>query len=1277
MFNKYALIILLLFIKTATFSQDNAIAAFDLPLNNNFKFNKYLINPTFSFVREDNALISFYNRRQWNGFEGAPQVYFINYSSRMSDNSSAAIGLYQQNYGVFTNFGAQVNYANNVVLSDENNFTFGFNLAYYNSGFNYGKIITNNTEPRLQDFASNSLLAFKPGINFGTAFLDIGITANNLFLYNFKTSQIVANDQAKSFSGHVMYTGYLENSDGLLEKAKFTAILQADKKKDVTGFSGNLMLDIPKAGWINGGYNTIYGISGGLGLLITKRIAVGYSFEKGLGDFSRLGNTHEITFAYLFKNYNDDDYEPLFSKSTPTQTVSSPKPDLDLVKKNAEIATAERARLAQEAAERIKIANEVKTAKIKEAQDAVNAKLIVDAKKIEDNKTLIENKIKVEKERVALEAVNLKATTDAKSVASKQKIANDEAARIKAIADAKTLAEKNNLEKNKVNQEKINQDKAEKQRIAGIELAKLKAKADAKAIADAQLLAEKNKLQADKISAAKIEKQRLAEEEKERAKAIADEKAIADAKAIEEKNRLAVEKIEKDKLEKERVATVLNTAKQKAADEANAIIEKNKIEAQKIAQDKLDKKRIADEQITKLKEIADAKAIADAKLLAEKNKLEADKLATAKIEKQRLAEEEKAKLKAISDEKAIADKEKINKVLLEKAEQLKLKAIADAKAVEEKNRLATEKAEKDKIEKERLANEALIAKQKAIAEAQLLAEKNKAIADEKAIADKEKADQQRLIKEEQARLKAVADAKAIEEKNRLAVEKVEKDKVEKERLANEALIAKQKAIADAQLLAEKNKVEADKLAAAKLEKQRLADEEKARLKAIADEKAIADKEKADQQRLIKEEQARLKAIADAKAVEEKNRLATEKLEKDKLEKERLAIQAQAAKQKAIDDAKAIAEKAKLVANKINQDKIDKDTAANEAAAAKAKAIADAKALTEKNRLALEKSDKDKLDLANANKIDIDRIKAKDAVSTRVLDGFQKELELKSKISNKLISSLDSIVKTRDSELQDYKNEGKTNAVVKEQKKFVSSAETNKALSNIQNDLSDNKTALGRLISDFETKNNERIKAIKASGISDVEAQTLNENYLQVLNGLKAKKLKIEQSERDLNKRVEEIKIERDIEVRNRIKKAQFDTEKVRNEKDQASLTAKINQLGSGIITKPTVPAGVDKPKTITNDNSVSDIQIIKNINNVSSGCYLVLDTFDTVEQRDSFVATALQAGAVNVQSFFNIYKSLYYVYIAKYSTLAEALEAQKVKGTTSYNSKMFIVKVEN
>ena len=104
---KYLVVLFSILFQIVAFSQDNAIASFDLPLNNALKFNKYLINPTFSFVREDNASINFFNRRQWIQFENAPSVLFVNYSGKLGENSSSGIGLYQENLGVFTNFGAQ------------------------------------------------------------------------------------------------------------------------------------------------------------------------------------------------------------------------------------------------------------------------------------------------------------------------------------------------------------------------------------------------------------------------------------------------------------------------------------------------------------------------------------------------------------------------------------------------------------------------------------------------------------------------------------------------------------------------------------------------------------------------------------------------------------------------------------------------------------------------------------------------------------------------------------------------------------------------------------------------------------------------------------------------------------------------------------------------------------------------------------------------------------------------------------------------------------------
>ncbi|MBP6460595.1 MAG: type IX secretion system membrane protein PorP/SprF, partial [Crocinitomicaceae bacterium] len=75
--------------------------------------------------------------------------------------------------------------------------------------------------------------------------------------------------------------------------------------------SGLAMLTIPNGVWAQLGYNTVYGISGGLGVNISQSIALEYNYERGLSSFSNFGASHEIGFAYKFssKKYNYEEDE--------------------------------------------------------------------------------------------------------------------------------------------------------------------------------------------------------------------------------------------------------------------------------------------------------------------------------------------------------------------------------------------------------------------------------------------------------------------------------------------------------------------------------------------------------------------------------------------------------------------------------------------------------------------------------------------------------------------------------------------------------------------------------------------------------------------------------------------------------------------------------------------------------------------------------------------------------------------------------------------------------
>ena len=457
------------------YAQNDGVVSHAIPVRNSLKFNKYIINPTFSFVREQNKYISIFNKREWVQFDNAPQTYLVSYAGRFSENSGIGVGLYQQNYGVLTSFGGVLNYAYNTVLEADSNLTFGMNVGFYQSGLNSGKVITNFPDPSLDDIPTNMLLSVNPGINYGTRFLDFGVSLNNLVLYNIKTSEMIKDNPESGIQAHIMYTGYFDTA-GFFDESKFTSLIRSEFRNDQTVVSGIAMLAIPKGLWTQVGYNTLYGVSAGLGLNISKNISLEYNFEKAMGSLLTFGPSHEITLAYRINNkdnyiYSGDDEEssiiPVAKKRKPVVK----KPTVDL---KAKLEADAKAKLEADAKAKAKADAEAKAKADEEARIKLIAKAKADA----------EAKAKADEEaRIKLEA---KAKADA---AAKAKA--DAAAKAQPDADAVAKAKADAIAKAKA-------DAAAKAKADAI--AKAKADAAAKAKADAEA-----KAKADAIAKAKLE----------------------------------------------------------------------------------------------------------------------------------------------------------------------------------------------------------------------------------------------------------------------------------------------------------------------------------------------------------------------------------------------------------------------------------------------------------------------------------------------------------------------------------------------------------------------------------------------------------------------------------------------------------------------------------------------------------------------------------------------------------------------------------------------------
>ncbi|MCB0445704.1 MAG: type IX secretion system membrane protein PorP/SprF, partial [Gelidibacter sp.] len=335
-----------------------------------------------------------------------------------------------------------------------------------------------------------------PGINYGTGFLDIGVSINNLVLYNFKTSELIKDNPQQSIQAHLMYTGYID-SYGFFDESKFSGLLRSEFGKDKTIISANAMLTVPKGIWAQVGYNTLYGASGGFGLNISSQIAIEYNFEKALGDLTNFGPSHEITLAFKFKNnehydYSSEDEIGAIISPTKKRVKPSTQPKIS-AETRAQLEAEAQAKRAQKQAEfkaneeaKAKIAEDAAKAKAAEAAEA-KAKEDAAAKAKADAEAKAKAKADLEAEAIAKELAQAKAKIAAdkkakEAIETRAKLARDAQAKLdaenKAKAEAKLIAEKQAKEAAEIKAQKEAQAQAE---LAAQAQAKIEAEKNAKA----------------------------------------------------------------------------------------------------------------------------------------------------------------------------------------------------------------------------------------------------------------------------------------------------------------------------------------------------------------------------------------------------------------------------------------------------------------------------------------------------------------------------------------------------------------------------------------------------------------------------------------------------------------------------------------------------------------------------------------------------------------------------------------------------------------------------
>ena len=274
------------------------------PFHNQLFFNRFLINPTFSLVRENKSYLNILHRNQYASFEDNIQNYYLGFSNRLNERTALGIGIYGQWEGVVQEFGFNANYASAIRLGDDSKLTFGTNVTYVSQGLDQSRIITPESDPTLQDAGKESKIAVQPGIALSVGRFDLAFYGKELIKYNQTTNELVTGFQMSNLQTALQYTQPLNATSGLFEDGRIMPMIQVGQgPQDRIAYIASLLVDLPNYGWVQSTYDATYGLSMGLGFNLNQTLSLGYLMEKDVTNTgSNLGWNHEISLAYTFRD---------------------------------------------------------------------------------------------------------------------------------------------------------------------------------------------------------------------------------------------------------------------------------------------------------------------------------------------------------------------------------------------------------------------------------------------------------------------------------------------------------------------------------------------------------------------------------------------------------------------------------------------------------------------------------------------------------------------------------------------------------------------------------------------------------------------------------------------------------------------------------------------------------------------------------------------------------------------------------------------------------------
>ncbi|MES2516254.1 MAG: type IX secretion system membrane protein PorP/SprF [Bacteroidota bacterium] len=281
-----------------------SLHAQQIVLFNHYFYKPMVYNPAFTGI-DKAPNIMLVNHTQWTGFKGGPQYNILTFDGTLiNKNTGLGITIVSDKKGINSRTGATILYAYNIRFKDKIFLRLGLGAGAVNQSIDYSKaLIENPNDPSLfsntqskTTFDANVGLAFIcKGLEFGLAVPQI---ANN------KINYVSSNDSRTFYTQSRHYLSSLKYNF-LVSKTKDVSLAPQVLVRYLPNapiqYDANLKLDLQKKFWIGATYKNDYAVGINLGVLLFKKLGIGYSYDYILGNLNKYGGlTHEIMLSFKF-----------------------------------------------------------------------------------------------------------------------------------------------------------------------------------------------------------------------------------------------------------------------------------------------------------------------------------------------------------------------------------------------------------------------------------------------------------------------------------------------------------------------------------------------------------------------------------------------------------------------------------------------------------------------------------------------------------------------------------------------------------------------------------------------------------------------------------------------------------------------------------------------------------------------------------------------------------------------------------------------------------------